>query len=58
MSSNKANITNMPKGEVSLVKALLKILAFGIAGGAALLGSAKALGDQMEKNDLDDKFKE
>ena len=59
MASNKTGINNMQtKDELSLVTALLKILAFGIAGGITLLGGAKALGDQMEKNNLDDKFKE
>lgn len=58
MASNKAKIKNLqPKGEVSLAKALLKILAFGIAGGLTLLEGAKALGEVMEENNVDEKFK-
>ena len=58
MSSNKAKIGNMQtEGGAGLVKALLKILAFGIAGGAALLGGAKAVGDKLEENNADEKFK-
>ena len=58
MASNKANITNIQeKGELSLVKDVLKILAIGIAGGAALLSSAKALGDKMDEKNVDEKFK-
>ena len=58
MASNKAKIRNVqPKGEAGLVKALLKILAFGIAGGLTLLEGAKALGDVMEENNVDEKFK-
>ena len=55
MASNKTGIENMQAGVApSLGKALLKIMAFGVAGGAALIGGAKALGEKLEEKQVRD----
>ncbi len=55
MASNKTGIDNIQAGIApSLGKALLKIIAFGVAGGAALIGGAKALGDKLEEKQVRD----
>lgn len=55
MASNKTGIGNMQtKADLSLGKALLTILAAGFAGGAALIGAAKALGDKLEQKQVKD----
>ena len=37
------------KADAELAKALLKIVAVGVAGGAALIGGAKKVGDRISK---------
>ena len=50
MSSNKTGIRNMSvQADTDLGKTLLAIMAVGFAGAAALIGSAKALGDYIEE---------
>lgn len=55
MSSNKTGIGNIQKAsDLSLGKALLGILAVGVAGGAALISGAKALGEKLEEKHVKD----
>lgn len=55
MASNKTGIDNLQAGIApGLGKALIKILAFGVAGGAALIGGAKALGEKLEEKQVKD----
>ena len=50
MSDNKTGIRNANvKADMDLSKTLLKMIAIGFAGGAALIGSAKAFGDFFEE---------
>lgn len=59
MSSNKTGIRNMSvQADTDLSKTLLKIMAVGFAGAAALIGSAKALGDYIEEKRDDKKGEE
>lgn len=55
MASNKSRLTNtQAEADLSLGKALLRIIAFGVAGGAALIGGAKALGEKLEEKQVKD----
>ncbi|MBQ9273014.1 MAG: hypothetical protein IJ227_04775 [Mogibacterium sp.] len=48
MASNKSGIKNTTaKADLDLGKALLSIVAAGVAGGAVLIGAAKALGETL-----------
>jgi len=49
MASNKTGIDNMSNGSggSGLVGSLLKIVAYGVAGGALLISGAKALGEAL-----------
>ncbi len=50
MASNKTGIGNLQaNADLRLGRTLLKIIAFGVAGGAALIGGAKTLGDKFEE---------
>lgn len=50
MSSNKSGIKNASvRADMDLGRTLIKIVALGFAGGAALIGGAKAFGDYMEE---------
>lgn len=42
------------KTDIGLGRSLLKIIAFGVAGGAALIGGAKALGEKLEEKQVKD----
>ena len=49
MASNKAKIRNaQAAADLHLGRVLIKIVAVGFAGGVALIGSAKALGEKLE----------
>ena len=53
MASNKAKIRNTQvAADLHLGRVLIKIVAFGVAGGAALIGGAKALGEKLEENQV------
>lgn len=55
MASNKAKIGNMQaKADLSLGRALLKIIGFGVTGGIVLIGSAKAVGEKLEAKQIRD----
>jgi hypothetical protein len=55
MASNKAKIRNTQvAADLHLGRVLIKIVAFGVAGGAALIGSAKALGEKLEAKQIKD----
>ena len=55
MASNKTGIGNLQaNADLNLGKALIKIIAFGVAGGAALIGGAKALGEKLEEKQVKD----
>ena len=48
MASNKTGLGNTGRNaDASLANALLKIIAFGVAGGALLIGGAKNLGEML-----------
>ena len=55
MASNKTGINNpATKADLELGKALLGIVAAGVAGGVALIGAAKAVGEMLlEKQSAD-----
>ncbi len=55
MSSNKTGLKEagrMPDAELG--STLLKIVGVGVAGGAALVGGAMVLGDQIAKKQVED----
>ncbi|MBO5513068.1 MAG: hypothetical protein J5961_00580 [Mogibacterium sp.] len=55
MASNKAKIRNAQAGaDLHLGRVLIKIVAVGFAGGVALIGSAKALGEKLEDKHVKD----
>ena len=55
MASNKAKLRNVKvKAAPGLGKALIKVLAVGVAGGATLIGGAKALGEKLEQKQIRD----
>ena len=48
MASNKTGIDNITvKSDLGLGRALLAIVAAGVAGGAALIGASKAVGELL-----------
>lgn len=54
MASNKTGLRNTTaKADLDFAKALLKIVAAGVTGGAVLIGAAKSLGETLL--DLQDK---
>ena len=58
MASNKTGMTKAGgSAGRGLGGALLKIVAIGFAGGAALIGGAKALGEALEEKQADDTAK-
>lgn len=55
MASNKAKIRNaQAAADLHLGRVLIKIVAVGFAGGVALIGSAKALGEKLEAKQVKD----
>ena len=55
MASKKAKIRNAQAGaDLHLGRVLIKIVAVGFAGGVALIGSAKALGEKLEDKHVKD----
>ena len=57
MASNKTGIDNLSAGGgKSLAGALIKILAYGVAGGALLISGAKQIGEALlDKQESDQK---
>lgn len=55
MASNKTGISNAQvNADLHLGRVLLKIIAAGVAGGAALIGGAKVLGEKLEDKQVRD----
>lgn len=55
MASNKTGIGNIGTGKVAdLGGTLLKIVAYGVAGGALLVSGAKALGEALLDKQVSD----
>ncbi len=55
MASNKTGMrSGTGAGGASLGKALLGIVAIGVAGGAALVGGAKAFGEFLTKKQVEE----
>ena len=56
MASNKTGIDNMANGSGGggLASSLLKIVAYGVAGGALLISGAKALGEALLDKQVSD----
>jgi hypothetical protein len=55
MSSNKTGLRNAGrKPDAELGGVLLKIVAIGVAGGAALIGAAMKLGDEITRRQIDE----
>ena len=58
MASNKTGIDNLNAApNKNLGGALLKIVAYGVAGGALLISGAKQLGDTLLEKQADDNKK-
>lgn len=58
MASNKSNMRGPEASSgASLAGTLLRMLAVGVAGGIALIGGAKKLGEQIEKKQKEEYIK-
>ena len=58
MASNKSGIDNINAGpDKSLGEVLIKIIAYGVAGGALLISGAKQIGEALLSKEDSDKRK-